>query len=134
MPVCETCGDAISGNEDIRCPECYFHYCRDHYHGHECEPIEEIETPESIERIGSGLLMVTATFGYLLTVLFAGLGTIHLLRSIEVVVVGGEAIDTVQALADFVIIGGLFSVATFLVVVSYILMKHAEDSGGTSDD
>ena len=40
MATCAVCGAAVSGTQAMDCPECQESYCREHFHGHDCDPVE----------------------------------------------------------------------------------------------
>ena len=126
MATCEVCGEEISGATLLECADCKEGFCRNHYHGHDCDPADEIaegggdgaradagESEDSQEQNSSNILPQT---GYLLSVIASGIGALYLLSGVDVVVSGGG----LQELVSLVVAGSFFSLATFLLVGSYI--------------
>ncbi|UHH27300.1 AN1-type zinc finger protein [Halobacterium noricense] len=129
MATCEVCGTEISGTTLLECDDCGKNYCRKHYHDHDCDPVEEPldeqeehqltqDTGEQ-ENQATGSQHVLQQLGYLIAVVAAGIGLIYLAISFDAILVGGGIQDAVH----LSVAGVFFSLATFLLVASYILAK-----------
>jgi hypothetical protein len=129
MATCEVCGTEISRTSRLGCEDCGNDYCRKHYHGHDCDPpeapldeqddLQHDESSDVQESQSRGGQHVLQQIGYLLAVVAAGIGVIYLAISGDAIFVGGGIRDAVHLSVS----GVFFSLATFLLVASYIVTE-----------
>jgi len=116
----------------LDCEDCRTRYCRDHYHAHDCDPQTDTTSaggPRERESIAAEWESAIGEFlpvaGYSIAVLIAGWASWFLYDHLDVVISGGEAAESFEQLMSVVVAGSLFSLATFLLVGSYILSQHS---------
>lgn len=127
MTACAECGKQISGGSKLDCSECGQSFCREHYHGHDCTPVEESnsDNKNQTESNSAGGSQI-APFGYVLSVLIGVAGFLYLLSDIGVILSGGDGGQALQAITSMIIAGSFFSCATFLMVSSYIVSQSSK--------
>jgi hypothetical protein len=118
MPTCEKCGMQLSERETLSCSDCQRDFCREHYHGHDCDSTYEISqaNPEVVERKEENKSLLPKV-AYGVSLLSAAIGALYLLLGAGVVFVGGG----LQELSSLIIAGAFFSLSTFLLVGGHIL-------------
>lgn len=126
MTVCAECGKEISGAGKLDCSECGQSFCREHYHGHDCLPVEDSNNgnKEQTESNSTGGIQI-APFGYAISVIVGAGGFLYLLNDIDVILSGGSGSESLQAIISMIIAGALFSCATFLMVGTYIASQRS---------
>lgn len=123
MSTCVKCGTDLSSTATLSCSECHKNYCRDHYHDHDCTPEKtaiESTGDQQAEKGGMGSTSPFAALGYIISAGAAMVGLFYLLLEINVVIAGGRGIEAFQAVIHLAVAGTFFSLATFVLVATYI--------------
>lgn len=126
MTTCNVCDDDLTELGSLECPDCKETFCKQHYHGHDCEPVGEKESEVKREStIGSSesadLIDYSASFGYVFGILVGLMGLLYLFGGIDLIISGGAGVEAWQDFIELLIAGSLFSFATFVLVLSYII-------------
>jgi hypothetical protein len=124
MAQCVVCGEDLSERKALECIDCQDVFCREHYHGHDCEPVDPDPKESkgvSAESLTDRIANITfSTIGYRLGGVAGALGMVYLVSNIGIFFGVGSGVDALQAIVAFVVAAMLFSLGTFLLVGSYI--------------